>query len=481
MTDQLDWSTGATVGRNRYHAAMAEQRTWFLFDDAATLSAWLAAQAVVDHRLLERPWTAVRLVAADDREPMLALAPGEGHGVVTIPPRLSRRVATVQGYVEDSGTHFRVVSGPENRTGTPYPLVGPAKTWSNAVQAVPVRKWRTEPDQVEVVFLAPDKATFERLVHEHLAVGVPDLRVAVVAAPDGTKEWVIRAAKPAWFVVGRAVGRPGTSVYWRVPGSNVWIEWGYEHPLVRHLKDPGDDAMLLADRRGWRLLEVGGWRDVTEVIDFDVEERRLVPTGRRPELRVRLRLEGRTERGAANLWILPESEGVDVLEGILNAVGPDGASAFTFAWLAHEGDGRRFLAFREAIAGRSANDMVRRRLAHWPGYVAIPGLVGLHVPADKAIGPPLRPDRLTSVLGLMRSDVTVVDEPEDKSVGLAVTKIPDVAFRPLDRFVDVLATMDAEPVRTTTEPADLGRSPFELQAPPADPDEPREPRTRRRS
>jgi len=439
---------------------MAETATWFLFDDARTLADWVVAQAVVDRRALDREWTVAQLDIGQG-EPMLALSPGTADVPVQVPRRLQRLVSTVQGHLDQG--RLVVTQGPERRTGT-YALVRPPRTWTNVAQAVPLRPWRSEPESPEVAFQARTRAEFERLVHEHLAVGNPDLQVTTVAGPSGRREWLLRARRASWFVIQRALD-PGreVTVFWRVPGTRTWVQWGMEHPLVRHLEDMGEESMLLADREGWRVVEGQGWRDVADVLEFDIRRHTMTPTGRKPKLEVWLRLEPRSEQAQPTLWVLPE-ERVRDLENILASLEPDDVHGLVVAWLQHE-QGPRFLALREAVPGRSAGPDVRQALRHAAGYALVPGLVGLHVPAGSVIGPPLRPERLASVLGLSRQDVTLVDEPPAGRQGLAITRVAETAFRPMDSLVDVLAAMDAEPVRTTLAPADVGDRPFDITAP----------------
>lgn len=441
---------------------------WILFRDARALANWFSATSVVDPKALSRGWTVLEL-ASGPNGPALALAPADGKRV-KVAPRIASRVAEVEADYEPSHSLLQVFA-PERLRDT-YKVDGRPRTYPNAVQAVPLVRWEGEPPaDTEVLFWLPTRDDLVRLVRRHLAVDNHHVQVAAARTGSGEEAWLLRSTRPNWYLVLAEARRPEVRTFWRLPDKRLYVRWGWSHPLAAHVKDPGEGTVLMADPEGWRSFRGGAWRDVGDAVSFEVGGRRLAASEDPLELKVRLALEGRPEPRETELWILPWSQ-AHRLETILSRLSPAEARKIQFADVVIEGSGERFLLVREAVAGSGLDQRSRRLLSAQPAlsYGMVKGLQGLALPASKSLVPPLKPERISSLLALGasadgRQSLTVVDDAGDGS--LVVTKVPEAAFRPLDRFVDVLGGEDSERISSSIAAAAFDLTGlFDVDSPP---------------
>lgn len=444
-------------------------QNWILFRDARALANWLAAASVVDPKALSRGWTVLELEAGP-KGPALALAPSDGRGV-KVSERIAPRVVKADAKYEPSHSILNVFA-PESMTAT-YKVTAP-RTYPNAIQAVPLVSWEHEPAaDAEILFWLPTRDDLVRLVRRHLAIDNHHVQVAAARTGSGEEAWLLKATKPNWYLVLHEARRSGTRTFWRLPNKRVYVRWGWMHPLADHVKDPGEGKVLMADVAGWRSFRGGAWRDVGEVVSFEVGDRRLAASPEPLELKIRLALEGRPEPRETELWILPWSQ-AHRLESIMSRLSPAEARRIQFADIVLEGSGDRFLLVREAVAGTGLDERAKRLLSSPPAmsYGMVKGLQGLALPVSKSLVPPLKPERISALLALGasadgRQSLTIVDDPGTDDGSLMVTKVPEAAFRPLDRFVDVLGGEDAERIRSTITAAAFDLSGlFDVDSPP---------------
>src|SRR5205807_6372758 len=88
-------------------------------------------------------------------------------------------------------------------------------------------------------------------------------------------------------------------------GSRVWVQLGWTHPLVDKIKPPRGQLLLLRPPRQWIYLPEQPFRDIYEVLEFQLPGRRTAYTD--GDLEERLPVTLRLTRGGiepAELWVL---------------------------------------------------------------------------------------------------------------------------------------------------------------------------------
>ncbi|MGE0707405.1 MAG: hypothetical protein AB7N76_04355 [Planctomycetota bacterium] len=319
-------------------------------------------------------------------------------------------------------------------------------------QVVPPIPWERLPETSELLYLVAPGQPFARLITQHLELGLDQLRFAPVQEPGrepvqepavGGQRLLVEVPQPSWFLLERWLADHASEavVYRRLQGSfgprDVYVEWGYRHPLEPWLRDPeGDGTLLLIDREGThRTIHRGQLQDVGRALDLDptafptVE---LTPAPAPERVAVSLRLEGRTAPRDPELWLLPVTDR-HRLEELLTQTPEEELKNLLVACVEQPG-GERLFCVRELLTGRAPRLLPLGKRA----YAPVPGLPDLLVPCGQVIAPPLSNERYKRAFGLRAGALTVLDEvPGDGPRGrIAVTLIPAGAFRGVETIVD---------------------------------------------
>ncbi|MCA8921565.1 MAG: hypothetical protein KDD82_07120 [Planctomycetes bacterium] len=301
--------------------------------------------------------------------------------------------------------------------------------------------WRSPPAGGEVLYLCELGDDFARFVSEHLELGRDDLRTATAETPWGTRV-LLDSGPPAWFLLERWVEGERVRAFRRSPGARarrVYVEWGYEHPLERWLRDPPEGELLLITADGQHLrCAATEFSDLAQLLDLEpgrFPTTELSPAPAPPRLSVALRLEGRVTPLDPTLWLLPGSEQAR-LERLLAQTPEDELRNLLLATI--EGpDGAPLFAVREVLAGRAPRLLPLGERCFAPH----PGLPNLLLPCDERLAPPLRDDRYATAFGLTGGILTLLERgPADELTQLT---IPERAFQSIERLIDFVVHTEA--------------------------------------
>jgi len=258
----------------------------------------------------------------------------------------------------------------------------------------------------------------------------------------GTAGGVIRVTDPPTYTIMRALDREhGIRAYAPDPPGQdaVWTELGYRHPLAaRATPEPGH--LLLVGPDGWRSVRDDGWKSLDSVLELAVPGERLdlargTPPARR---RVELRLApGRRE--PASLWVIRE-HGLAAIDKMLAYLPDDVVARLTFA----------------ATAGDTPTIIVRARTSRHPPpdlslaaevYAPLAHMPDVYSPAGAIVEPPLRRERLRTILGVESGQVAwlaPVNAAEPNRGPFRVERLPDSAFTPLAEWADYVIHASAK-------------------------------------
>ncbi len=322
-----------------------------------------------------------------------------------------------------------------------------AREASSLVEAAPVVRLRGDPAADEVIFrVALDGDGAQRALERLLALKRDDFSIAeVLSKEDGARVILLRVPAPPMYLLMRSREEPveGVTAYARAGDGNLWVEWGYAHPLAhvvaRHLK--GGDRAAFVDRAGRWRFDAGPlpWRSVYDALVPTFAAPRVDFAAAQGETRftVRLRL-GPAAMNEPELWLL-DPEQLLALEPLIESLTQEEVARFTVARTTGSGGsgGTRYVLQEIVRPGVSRMGVRVSDLAGSAGFARAQGTDNLYLPVGRQLLPRMRRDELRSLLELDRARLVVVREDAD---GPEVVLVRTADEAPLSRWVDYVAT-----------------------------------------
>lgn len=287
-------------------------------------------------------------------------------------------------------------------------------------------------------FVAHTRDALGSLVSALLELGHPDAAVGPWGG-EADPAWAVRVASPSRFFLERPP--PGVTAFARLPGGEIFTEWGFEHPLARFLAAPKPGRCLVINRHGVRQrVELSCLEPLESLLEVRVDVGDGVgwtmDTKGPPRLEVALRLGTRGEPAAPELYVV-EADQLPALERLCGLLRDEDLQNLVLAAVTLP-TGDHWLLLRELVGGRTRN---RVTLPGRP-FAAQPGMPQLFVPAARILEPPLRPALLSQALGLEDRCLVVVDDGGDQ--GMVLRHVPEDAFGPVSGLVDYVVASHAE-------------------------------------
>ena len=274
----------------------------------------------------------------------------------------------------------------------------------------------------------PSVAAALALAGEMVRLGCDRQELAVHGATT-----LLRVTAPPYYSVLRALdAKEPMRAY--VPAGRVWVEVGGTHVLAASLRAAPGELWLLPRTGPWAAFPDGPWTPLDARLDLLLEPNVPAPaTAPNGRLTVPLRF-GRAPVRAASLWICDDVAAVDRLIQDL----PEGiANQLELAVL--PGPPER-VVFRTRPGLRASPELPGR------AFAPMANVPGVFVPVGVAVEPPVRPDRLRTILSPPAGTVGWVEE-EGEPRRLRVRFIEAEQFVRLDAWVDYLMERDAEIVQ----------------------------------
>jgi hypothetical protein len=275
-----------------------------------------------------------------------------------------------------------------------------------------------------VLFLTERVSDLLDVAAELVRLGCDRLDLAI-AGDHG----VLRVVDPPTYTIVRALDHDhGLRVFGPDPAGQeqTWTELGYRHPLAEHLR-PEKGLLLLASRDGWRTIRDEGWMALDAALELAVPERAapLAP-GAMPERRkIELRLSA-GRRDVTSLWVLRD-DAVAKIDKLLEYLPEEIVGRLMFA----VGDGDQPTVIVRARTGRHpAPDLSLAAEEYSPLH----GMPDVYAPTGAIVEPPLRRERLRSILGIDAREVMWLARAG--GTRFRVERISDDAFTPLGEWAD---------------------------------------------
>jgi hypothetical protein len=357
------------------------------------------------------------------------------------------------------------------------------------LEAIPLERDAAPPaltDQTPVLFELSDPSGLAPLVGEMLRLGNDRQGFRVLGTDSaqgrsaGThtrQSALLRVIGPPYYSLLRAFDRSGPAAprAYLERSPRVWVEVGWTHPLVGQIKAPAEELLLLRPPREWAAVADEAFRDVYEILEFELPGEPVAWADAPPaeKLAVPLRLAPGSPGEPAELWVL-RGDAVEQVDALVRDADDRLLTRLAFAVGEHDGERVAVLRARPAKGGPPVL-VLGAALACRP-YLRLPNL---YMPVGRRLRPPLRRDAVRRLLA-DDPDQVVWMVPRDADE-FEPQWLPESAFRPLSEWVEYVIDRDAVALTAWAEAARfefgsfVGRDEQAAAPRPADPRE-RKPR-----
>jgi len=296
------------------------------------------------------------------------------------------------------------------------------------------------PEQAVVLFDLPNGQLLAQMAIEVLRLGNDRQSFRWLGElpsddnPTNGARALLRVVGPPYYTLLRALSprdRTTAPQAYLERAPRVWVELGHEHPLAAKIKPPANQILLLSAPNRWEYLPDANFRDVYDVLDFNLPEGRVGWTDK--ELKDRLRVSMKLTRAGGfdtpEMWVLRD----DPIEQ-LNAFVQNSEEQLLqrLAFAVGEKDGQTTIVLRVRPSKLAPPVLVLRAESFTP-YRKMPNL---YLPCGRQLHPPLRRDVVRKKLADDPAQLTWL-YPGDNGSFVPET-MSDVAFRPLTDWVDYI-------------------------------------------
>jgi hypothetical protein len=321
-------------------------------------------------------------------------------------------------------------------------------------------------EQTPVLFDLPDGEQLARLATEMLRLGNDrqgfrwleesgrGASAALVAGRQGLA--LLRVVGPPYYSLLRALdrrGKPGAPLAFLEQAPGVWVEVGYTHPLAERIKPPRGRLLLLRPPRQWIVLEDAPFRDVYEVLEFNLPDTasRWHDGALDTRLKVPLSLKPGGSSDNPELWVLRGDPVAELNRFVQNN---DDQMLGRLAFAVGQKDGRTAIVVRV----RQSRQPPPQLVLNAQGYRHHLKLPNLFLPVGMGLHPPLRRDKVRELFAEDVSQVTWLAP----SPGGTFTpqSLPEDAFRPLTDWVDYVLDHDREALQAWVQASQFDFEPF---------------------
>ncbi len=299
-----------------------------------------------------------------------------------------------------------------------------------------------------VMFVTERVADLLDVAAELVRLGCDRIELAI-AGDHG----VLRVVDSPTYTVVRALDRDrGLRAYGPDPvgQEQIWTELGYHHPLAEHLR-PEPSMLVLVSRDGWTTVRDEGWMTVDAALELAVPERAapLVPGAMPARRKIELRLSS-GRRDVTSLWVLRD-DAVARIDKLLEYLPEEVVARLTFA----VSDGPQPTVIVRARTGRHPAPDLSLVAEE---YAPLGGMADVYAPTGAIVEPPLRRERLRSILGIEAREVMWLARGE--GARFRVERIPDDAFTPLGEWADYVLHASAPALVPWIRATDFDFAPY---------------------
>ncbi len=301
-------------------------------------------------------------------------------------------------------------------------------------------------DQQPTLFELSEAHLLPKLVTEMLRLG-NDRQTFRFVRRDNQQRALLRVVEPPYYSLLRALDRDGQETApraYREKSDRVWVEVGYTHPLVEHIKPPEGTFLLLRSSHDWQIVEEAPFRDIYDILEFSLpqaavswqDQEKIEPI----EVPMRLAPGGSSE--PAELWVLRD-HALEQMEEFVRSSSDQLLARLSFA--VADGENEAVVILRVRPSRQVPPVLVLEAQAFRP-YLKLPNL---YLPCQTLLHPPLRRDAVRRLLTEDTEQITWLYPHENGQ--FTPESISDRAFRPLSDWVHYVLTREGEPLQSWIE------------------------------
>jgi hypothetical protein len=325
-------------------------------------------------------------------------------------------------------------------------------------------------EQTPVLFDVPSGEELARLVLEMLRLGNDrqSYRWLEQTSNGESGRALLRVVGPPYYSLLRALDQLGGpsvaphALVERTPG--VWVEVGQRHPLGDKIKPSKGQILLLRPPRQWLVLPEAPFRDIYEIVDFQLSDRpshwQESALPHRLTVAPRLRQAGPAE--GAELWVL-RGEAIEELNRLVQNAEDQLLNRLAFA--VAEKDGQTLIVLRVRQSKLPPPILVLPAEAY-KSHLKLPNLF---LPVGYILHPPLRRDVVRKLLAEDPNQILWLVLGDNGQ--FTPESVADHVFRPLIDWVDYVLDRDREPMQAWIQAMQ-----FDFEGFICDEEEPRKPK-----
>lgn len=363
-------------------------------------------------------------------------------------------LVSLDGKLDRATTKTLSALGVKKRRVSAKTLTRTASCWMEMLPLADAQPRAT--DKAAVLFDIEAGDPLSEVVSEMLRLG-NDRQAFRVLGEDEDARVLLRVIGPPYYSLLRALerGLAGTHGHAESNGKplaafveqapRVWIELGATHPLIGQLKPPAGRLLLIRRQGPWQLIPEAPFQDIYDSLDFTLSDQpvELADSQLASKMQVPLRLVRGGSGDIAELWVL-DGSGSDQLDEFVRTSDERLVGRLSFAVAAREDGSGETIIIRLRPSREAPPVLVLDGLTCEP-YLKLPNLF---VPSGHRIHPPLRRDVVKNLLAESASQITWLEpaEDDDGSGAFVPRRVADVAFRPLEDWVDYVLDREHEPL-----------------------------------
>ena len=324
-------------------------------------------------------------------------------------------------------------------------------------QLLPLRiaqEAQARPDQMPVLFDLPVDQ-FASLATEMLRLGNERQSFRIMTNGEGAEHVLLRVVGPPYYSLLRAQENGATqrTTAYVECAPRVWVQFGYRHPLGEHFKPSAGKLLLMSPPRRWTFLDEAPFRDIYEVLDFELPSANVEwrETELADRLRVPLRLAHAGGTEPAEFWVVGNDAVTQLDQFVQNA---DDKLLNRLAFAAGTLGDDLIIVLRVRPSKLPPPVLVLNAIGYRP-YLKLPNLF---LPCGTRLQPPLRRDAVRKRLADDPAIVTWL-QPIGAS-GFTPESLPDTAFRPLSEWVEYVLERERQPLEQWVQSTLFDFEPF---------------------
>ncbi len=302
--------------------------------------------------------------------------------------------------------------------------------------------------QTPVLFELESAADLPTLVTEMLRLGNDrqTLRWLVDSTKTLSDRVLLRVLGPPYYTLLRALesstsGTQGTVRAFLERAPRAWVQIGFSQPFADRLKPAEGQLVLIRPTREWEFLSDGPFRDVYELVHFELPTNPVAweASTAYDTIEVPLRLVAGNAADTPELWVLRDGA-VDKLDAFVRDADERISQRLKFA-VATEANGQAVVVLRVTSSKVPPPTLPIAGAVGFKPYYKLPNLF---IPSGTRLHPTLRRDAVRKLLA---------DDP-DRLVWLSPgsdgafvpESLPEDSFRPLEDWVDYIVSANAGPL-----------------------------------